>query len=312
MNQKLRIASFNIRYDSKGIDPSPRATNEGFIINQKLEKRQAKEQPWNIRKYKVADTILFHKIDIVGIQEAIYSQIKDLESLLAKNNDDDWGWVGVGRHDGKPDGNEGGEFTPIFYNKNRLKLLDFEHFWLSETPNVPNSMGWDAALTRVATQARFQNLQTNSTFYHINTHFDHLGIQARSESAKFIVNYTNNLLKSTTTTKTSIVFFTGDLNCNESDEPYKIITGDKTKMEAFVDTRYKISGEGKESYGHSNTFTGFNADVEHVRIDFILVHQQSLTGDNIKIINHGVMENQYDDGLYISDHRPVIADILFI
>ncbi|CAH1762954.1 9915_t:CDS:2 [Entrophospora sp. SA101] len=239
MNQKLRIASFNIRYDSKGIDPSPRATNEGFIINQKLEKRQAKEQPWNIRKYKVADTILFHKIDVIGIQEAIYSQIKDLESLLAKNNDDDWGWVGVGRHDGKPDGNEGGEFTPIFYNKNRLKLLDFEHFWLSETPNVPNSMGWDAKLTRDKTK--------------------------------------NDL-----------------------------------KMEAFVDTRYKISGEGKESYGHSNTFTGFNADVEHVRIDFILVHQQSLTGDNIKIINHGVMENQYDDGLYISDHRPVIADILFI
>ncbi|CAJ0751739.1 23198_t:CDS:2, partial [Entrophospora sp. SA101] len=181
MNQKLRIASFNIRYDSKGIDPSPRATNEGFIINQKLEKRQAKEQPWNIRKYKVADTILFHKIDVIGIQEAIYSQIKDLESLLAKNNDDDWGWVGVGRHDGKPDGNEGGEFTPIFYNKNRLKLLDFEHFWLSETPNVPNSMGWDAKLTRVVTQARFQNLQTNLTFYHINTHFDHLGIKARSE-----------------------------------------------------------------------------------------------------------------------------------
>ncbi|CAJ0912126.1 20063_t:CDS:2 [Entrophospora sp. SA101] len=158
MNQKLRIASFNIRYDSKGIDPSPRATNEGFIINQKLEKRQAKEQPWNIRKYKVADTILFHKIDVIGIQEAIYSQIKDLESLLAKNNDDDWGWVGVGRHDGKPDGNEGGEFTPIFYNKNRLKLLDFEHFWLSETPNVPNSMGWDAKLTRVVTQARIMRL----------------------------------------------------------------------------------------------------------------------------------------------------------
>jgi len=42
-------------------------------------------------------------------QEALYNQIQDLERSFRSN----WGWIGVGRDDGKKQG----EFVPIFYNK---------------------------------------------------------------------------------------------------------------------------------------------------------------------------------------------------
>ncbi|GBB96684.1 hypothetical protein RclHR1_02810002 [Rhizophagus clarus] len=128
MNEQiLRVGTFNIRFD--GGSPA-----KG-------------EAPWHVRRTKVADAILFHRIDLVGIQEALYNQISDLESLLGS----DWNWIGVGRDDGK----QAGEFVPIFYNKNRLKLMDSKHFWLSENPDIPGSIGWDAQLTRVATQATY-------------------------------------------------------------------------------------------------------------------------------------------------------------
>ncbi|CAB5377840.1 unnamed protein product [Rhizophagus irregularis] len=272
----LRVGTFNIRFD--------------------LGSPTQGETPWNVRRVKVVDTILFHKIDLVGIQEALYNQVNDLESLLGSN----WNWIGVGRDDGK----QAGEFVPIFYNKNRLKLIDSKHFWLSENPDVPGSIGWDAQLTRVATQATFQDLLTNSTFIWINTHLDHHGEKSRLESSKLLLNRARQL-KSSSSSDVKL-FLSADFNCKENEEPYKLITGGKyqdinskdQKDLVFADTRYEISGLKGGSFGFSNTFTGFSKNTEQERIDYILADNSSISTQVVKVINHGVVSNLYDDDIY--------------
>lgn len=161
---------------------------------------------------------------------------------------------------------------------------------------------------------------TNSKFWWFNTHFDDKGPIAREESAKLIIKNSQHLLKSDSDT----VILTGDLNCEEKDEPYQLFTGRRyheksSKIDVahglFCDSRYEICrphAPNTTSFGHSATFTGFNSSVKPVRIDYILISDNALVKTkSIKVLNHGVMSNRYDDGLYISDHRPIIADVLF-
>lgn len=152
--KSLRVMTFNIRYNE------PR---DGV-------------NAWANRKTKVADVIRFHKADLIGVQEAQNNQLKDLEKLLP-----DFAWCGVGRTDGKEDG----EYSAILYRKSRFKLLETKTFWLSETPEKAGSKGWDADFPRIVTWAKFQDKNTKKTFYHFNTHFDHIGAKARTESSKF-------------------------------------------------------------------------------------------------------------------------------
>ncbi|CAG8452631.1 8543_t:CDS:2 [Dentiscutata erythropus] len=303
----LRVATFNIRYDSsRGLTASS------------LERTMdaSGEMPWNSRKRKLADTILFHRVDIVGLQEVLKNQLLDLEALLGQ----DWRWVGVGRDDGKEaDFLMTGLFNIPIRTICRFCMLN-SNITL-QTPDVPGSKGWDADLPRVVTQARFLDLSTGKKFWFINTHLDNAGPLAREESAKLILRNSQDLFKSP-----DMVFLTGDFNCEENDEPYKLLTGkkyannnDKSQSDntnlvlmPFGDTRYEISNKSIEtSYGFSNTFTGFSSSVKPVRIDFIMLNYNSLEAQNVKVLNHGTMPNLYDDNMHISDHRPVVADLIF-
>jgi len=199
-----------------------------------------------------------------------------------------------------------------------LKLIDSKHFWLSENPDVPGSIGWDATLTRVATQATFQDLLTNSTFVWINTHLDHQGAKSRLESSKLLLNRARQLKSSSLSG--AKVFLSADFNCEENAEPYKLITGGNQDIGSkdqkdlstivFADTRYEISGLKGGSFGFSETFTGFSEDTKKERIDFILVDKSSISTQAVKVISHGVVSNLHDDKMYISDHRPVISDLI--
>jgi len=125
-NNNIQVMSFNIRYNS----PS-----DG-------------KNAWPNRKQMVAQTIRFHKVDIIGVQEALYNQILDLQSLLPE-----YDWRGVGRDDGQ----KKGEFTPIFYKKDCFHVIQTGNFWLSEDPDRPGSRDWDAACPRLVTWIEFKD-----------------------------------------------------------------------------------------------------------------------------------------------------------
>ncbi len=263
--RSLTIMSFNIRYDN----PSDGENN------------------WTTRRERVAGTIRFHKVDAAGLQEALAHQVDWLDSALS-----DYGWVGCGRDDGK----RTGEFAPIFYRRDRLTLLADSVFWLSPTPTVAGSRGWDAACVRVATWARFRDRSNGVEFTLINTHLDHMGQEARRQSALLI------LKKISTRFGRGPLLLTGDFNSIRQDEAYQIIHGGSGGLSGLAEAR-DLSSE--PAYGSSFSFNGFKNGVSPGdQIDFIFLKGFSRVG------RHGVLSEVWD-GRFASDHFPVLADCCY-
>ncbi|MCF8301742.1 MAG: endonuclease/exonuclease/phosphatase family protein [Bacteroidales bacterium] len=240
------------------------------------------EHAWPDRKQLVFDVIKRHNPDLIGIQEALHGQVKDLESALPE-----YGWIGVGREDGK----KAGEYSPVFYRKSRFTVLSDSTFWLSKSPKVPGSISWGACCTRIVTLVEFHDRSTGDTLYHLNTHFDQRSELAKAKSAE-IINKTLEELDPEN------YVLTGDLNCIQSSKPYRILTGKEGKL-------YDSHELATQSKGPDYTFTGFEgkAKAGHI-IDYIMVSP----GINVleqHIIPHADEKNQ------ASDHLPVMANIIY-
>lgn len=232
---------------------------------------------WSYRKYLVAYLIKSHNPDLIGLQEAEMFQVNELIEML-----DEYNWYGVSREDVK----EKGESTAILYKKERFDPLIKETMWLSETPEMV-SKGWDAALNRTVTIIKFKDKKLNKEFYYANTHFDHIGEKARTESSRLIINLLSQYLVEYP------VIFSGDLNYTSTSKGYKILSSKMSDAKTIADT---------ESGGNI-TFNGFGNDINpDNKIDFIFVN------DKVKVLNH-IVDTTTFNGLYPSDHYPVISEI---
>ena len=114
--------------------------------------------------------------DVMGTQEGMYRQIKDLAADLPE-----YAWIGMGR-----DGGSRGEFMAVFYRRERFEPLEFDHFWLSDTPDRIGSTTWGNSNRRMVTWVRFRELEGAQEFYFLNTHFDHQVQAARQKSAQLV------------------------------------------------------------------------------------------------------------------------------
>ncbi|TNF41812.1 MAG: endonuclease/exonuclease/phosphatase family protein [Bacteroidetes bacterium] len=257
-SQQMNIITFNIRFN-----------NPGDGIN-----------AWPNRVDMVTGLIKYHEPDIFGLQEALIGQIEDL-----RNNLPDFEWFGVGRDDGE----KGGEFSPVFFNKSKFILIEKGTFWLSETPEKP-SKGWDASFNRVVTWGRFKSKITGKQFLVFNTHFDHRGVEARKQSAQLIANKIREMVKD----KNLPVILTGDFNLTPDQEPI-----------ALLKKYFKDSREITElpPYGPVGTFNSFdwNAPMEG-RIDYIFVQGE------IKVLKYAVITDSKEKR-WPSDHLPVFAKV---
>ena len=151
--------------------------------NIRLDVKSDGENWWEKRKDKVAGLVNYYEADFVGLQEVVHNQLLYLKDSLTGYN-----FIGVGRDDGK----EAGEYSCIFYKKDKYSVVEQSTFWLSPTPDIP-SKGWDAALNRVCTYGLFKNNKTKKLVWVFNTHFDHMGNLARLESAKLIIKKIHEL-----------------------------------------------------------------------------------------------------------------------
>lgn len=261
--ETVRLMTFNIRYNEP---------NDG-------------EDAWPHRKDHVVSMIRFHKADIIGVQEALKGQLDYLAEKLTE-----YAWFGVGRDDGK----EAGEFTAIFYRKTQFKLISQATFWLSETPEKP-SVGWDAALNRTATWGKFIDNVTEKTFFVFNTHFDHRGENARTQSAKLLVKKANEIAAD------APAFIIGDFNVTPETEAYAVLNdGNAASGKKFRDARYLSE---TPHHGPEGTFTGFKlAELREEPIDFIFAES------NCKVLFHGVLLDTFN-GRLPSDHLPVLIEV---
>ncbi len=257
----LRVMTFNIRYDTPNDGPNA----------------------WPHRRDWVAGLIRYHAADAVGVQEALVHMLTDLDVRLPG-----FARVGVGRTDGRT----GGEFSAILYRTDRLELLDSGTFWLSPTPEVPGSKGWDADFERVATWARFRDRRSGCRHLHLNTHLDHVGEQARRQSARLIRR------RAATLAADLPIVVTGDLNADPASEPYRIFTRDSIAGRPPLRDAFLVSRDGH--YGPTSTWTAFRAIEPDRRIDYVLVSPE------VSVRNHAILPDSWD-GRFPSDHLPVIA-----
>ena len=234
---------------------------------------------WPNRKDNVKALVKFHDADILCVQEALPEQF---DALLEKSN---FEVVGVGREDGK----RKGEFSAVYFDKDRFTKKDGGTFWLSQTPDVP-SKGWDAALNRVCSWVRLFDKLNKKEFLVFNTHYDHIGVQARIESAKLLKQKIQQIAP------TLPVVFTGDLNVTPETEAISTI-------KSFLTDAKEISIE--PAYGPNGTFNDFdfNSDLKD-RIDYIFVNK------GFKVQKFAVLSDSRNKR-YPSDHLPVFARLWF-
>jgi len=252
-----------------------------MTYNIRLSLESDKENAWDNRKDDALALMSYYHPDYFGVQEAVPQQMVDI-----KNNLKDHDYVGVGRDDGKNQG----EYSAIFYDKNKLEVVKSGTFWLSETPEKP-SKGWDAAYNRVCTYALFKLKKSGKKFYAFNVHFDHVGNVARVNSSKLILEKIKEL-----NPENLPLTLTGDFNLTDDTEPIKIIS-------QSLDNAYYHSK--KPHYGPKGTFTAFDVNiVPKERIDYIFV--KGFETETIRTIN-----DRRENLLYPSDHFPILAKIEF-
>lgn len=227
----------------------------------------------------MTNQIKFHEPDVMGVQEALPNQMKDLDSLLPN-----YKFIGVGRDDG----NNEGEYSAIFYNSEVVDVFENGTFWLSQTPDKVG-MGWDAVCNRICTYGLFQNKESKQKFWAFNTHFDHVGQVARMESVHLILSKIKEI-----NSQDLPVVLMGDFNLEPDTDNIK-------KIESELTDSKEIS---KLTFGPEGTWNGFNFE-EPVsrRIDYIFVSEE-----NISVEKHATLSDSWE-ARYPSDHLPVIAEL---
>ena len=230
--QSLKILTYNLRFD-----------NPADGVN-----------AWTNRRAWLCEQVKQINPDVFGIQEGLISQMNYLDSAFS-----DYRHIGVGREDGKAKG----EFSALFYNAKKFRILKQSTFWLSATPQKA-SLGWDAACKRVCTFGLFQDISTGRKFWVFNTHFDHIGVLARKNSAILILQKIKTLNKSGYP-----VILTGDFNSEPESEPFKIISGQ------LQDSK---TADKSMSMGPDGTFNGFDAAKPATeRIDYIFTSKEGVS-----------------------------------
>jgi endonuclease/exonuclease/phosphatase family metal-dependent hydrolase len=251
-----------------------------MTYNIRLDTSNDGENAWTYRKEALLQQIVNNKIDIFGIQEGLPHQVVYCDSVLVNYN-----YVGVGRDDG----NTGGEYSAIFFNKNKFQVVKQHTFWLSETPSKP-SKGWDAAYPRICTYVLLKNRKSQKLFWVFNTHFDHIGIEARQESAKLIINKITEI-----NTNNYPVVLLGDFNLTEDSTVIQYLNS------VYKDSKYVVQQKTNDTLG---TFNGFNVQEQsNNRIDYIFVSEQLINVKKYQVLR------QLVNGKYPSDHFPVIVNL---
>jgi endonuclease/exonuclease/phosphatase family metal-dependent hydrolase len=267
----LVVMSFNVRYA---------AANDG-------------ENDWDRRKDLACDVVRRHGPDLVGLQEALRSQIDDLRAALPE-----YGEIGVAREDGKTKG----EYSAILYRKDRFDVDESGTFWLSDTPEVPGSITWGNACTRVCTWARLLPKSSGKPFYMFNTHLDHISQLSREKGIALIMS------RLSSRKHPDPVVLTGDFNSGENNAVVRYLKGERRleivnngmsqNPEPLVDT-FRLLHKDASDVG---TAHGFKGGRTGNKIDYIFVPPGT------EVLQAEILHDSQDNR-YPSDHFPITAAI---
>lgn len=257
----MDVMTFNIRYGT---------ANDG-------------DDRWELRELEVLGVINGASPTILAVQEALDFQV---DAILAQNER----FVKVGQH---REGGTKNEFSGMFVDGRSLEVEDSGDLWLSETPEVIGSVGWDAALTRNATWARLRAKATGLRFVAISTHFDHRGKEARLESARLLAAELGRRCREGAGVDHKALpgLLFGDLNAGEDSRPL-----DALRAAGLIDTFRAANPDAVEV----GTFNAFRDERSGAKIDFILATPEW------QAVSAEIMRPR-QNGRCASDHDPVTA-----
>lgn len=256
-----KAISYNIRYDGHS-DLAP---------------------DWSQRKDPIVAQLQKERPTIIGFQEVLANQLSDLQNALTS-----YQHVGVGRDDGK----EAGEFAPIFYDTTRYKLLQSGTFWLSPTPLLP-SKGWDAALNRICTYVLLESKYEHKKLWVLNTHFDHIGMDARLHSAELLIEKFAEFTQEVN----APLLLLGDFNAEPDSYVYQLLQATFNDLSCSKRHRELCS---------EATFNAFTlSETDYKIIDYIFGSPELVS------IRYQVVQTRFDRS-YPSDHFPIVLTFISI
>ncbi|MFE4664367.1 endonuclease/exonuclease/phosphatase family protein [Streptomyces sp. NPDC056716] len=256
--RRLEVMSFNLRFAS---DTEPHS--------------------WTVRRPVMRELLRRERPQLIGTQEGLYHQLRDIESDLGTHYD----WIGTGRAGGSRD-----EFMAILYDTRRFTPLAFDHFWLSDTPDVIGSNTWGGGSIRMVTWVRFRDhADDGREFFFLNTHLDNSSQNARARAAALITQRIAALDPALP------LVVTGDFNVAAHKNPVY-----DTLLAAGLTDTWDTAAERGALYA---TFHGYRPPTpDGDRIDWILATPGVTT--------HRAVINTFSaNGQFPSDHLPVQATL---
>ncbi len=238
---------------------------------------------WPSRRPLMAELLKREKPDVFGTQEGVYPQLRDLASDLP-----DYEWIGLGR-----EGGSRGEFMAIFYRRDRFEPLAYDHFWLSDTPDVMGSATWGHSNKRMLTSAQFKDRQTGRSFHFWNTHFDHQIEPARQKAAALVLDRIRKV------NAAEPLVLVGDFNAlSGNSRAYDILVKEGGLTDSWHTAKARSDAD-------ANSFSGFGPlKRESQRIDWVLYRGSA------EVFHASVIPWQ-SNGNWPSDHCPVTTRLLW-
>lgn len=258
------------------------ATNAPPLCVMTFNLRYASTNPpnaWPVRRPVMRECVRQLAPDVIGTQEGVYAQLQDFAA-----DQPDYEWIGLGR-----DGGSQGEFMAVFYRRDRLEPLAFDHFWLSDTPAVIASVTWDHTCRRMVTWVRFRDRRTGGEFYFWNTHLDHESEPARQKGAALIRDRIAKLKPQLP------LILVGDFNCiGGNSKAWETLTSEAGLADTWPLAKERVNET-------MNSFHGYRPPVQgSLRIDWILARGVASV-DKTEVVTCA------KDGQHPSDHFPVAA-----
>ena len=216
--------------------------------------------------------------DSIGLQEANLRWMTVLCDRL-----DGYDYVGVARANGK----NLGEFSPIFYKKDKYTVRDSGTFWLSKTPDKPGTKDWGSQNIRICTWVILENKETGEAYAHFNTHLDHISGTARAMQMDVLLD------KIAVYAEGLPVVLTGDFNDESGSAMYEKATA------VLRDSRLLAPVTEDKA-----TFHNYGGLVLMDKIDFIFV------SESVTPLVYHVIDDRIG-GDYLSDHYGIYTDVSF-
>lgn len=243
---------------------------------------------WPSRLEVVARIIREHEPDVIGTQEGLYPRLNELVRRIGHPRYD---WIGIGRAGGSHS-----EFVAVFGREDRLDAVEFDHFWLSDSPRTVGSVFAEGnpRNPRMVTWVRWRRRGDGRSFVHLNTHFDDQSEIARRKSAASVARACAQFVDAGDS-----VVLTGDFNAAAlTSESYRLL------RDVLLDTWPACRTERIATYhDYRSPIPMVGSDAA---IDWILC-SPDLTPLDCTVAT--TTERRDGTLIYPSDHWPVVCDL---